>query len=71
MLKIGNNLSESFLVTKGLRQGCWLSPNLYNIYLNEAFKNGAPTITDDIQQKQLTWYGHVEKVRDEQLSRII
>ena len=37
-IKLGNKLSENFLVTKGLRQGCCLSPTLFKIYLNEALK---------------------------------
>lgn len=37
-IKIGNNVSETFYVTKGLRQGCCLSPTLFKIYLNEALK---------------------------------
>ena len=34
-VKIGNELSDPIEVTKGLRQGCSLSPVLFNIYLEE------------------------------------
>jgi len=33
-----NNISDSFPVTKSLRQGCYLSPTLLKIYLNEALR---------------------------------
>jgi len=32
-IKIGNPISKGFKVTKGLRQGCSLSPPLFKIYL--------------------------------------
>lgn len=35
-IKIGQSLSEPFLITKGLRQGCCLSPTLFKIYLDQA-----------------------------------
>ena len=35
-IKIGQNLSEPFKITKGLRQGCCLSPTLFKIYLDRA-----------------------------------
>ncbi|KAJ4449978.1 hypothetical protein ANN_01385 [Periplaneta americana] len=38
-IKIGKNVSEEFLVTKGLRQGCSLSPTLFKIYIQQALQN--------------------------------
>ena len=32
-IKIGNLITKGFKVTKGLRQGCSLSPTLFKIYL--------------------------------------
>ena len=37
-IKIGNKVSETFKVTKGLRQGCAMAPTLFKIYINEALK---------------------------------
>jgi hypothetical protein len=35
-IKIGNKLSDGFPVTNMLRQGCCISPTLFNIYLEQA-----------------------------------
>lgn len=35
-VKCGNLISETFPVTKGLKQGCCLSPTLFRIYIQEA-----------------------------------
>lgn len=37
-VKIGNSLTNSFPVTKGLRQGCCISPTLFKIYVAAALK---------------------------------
>lgn len=37
-IKIGNRVSESFPITKGLRQGCAIAPTLFKIYLNSTLK---------------------------------
>jgi len=36
--KIGNILSHSFNITKGLRQGCCISPTLFKIYIQKALE---------------------------------
>jgi hypothetical protein len=34
-VKINNQLSEEYTINDGVRQGCTLSPTLFNIYMNE------------------------------------
>ena len=34
-VKIGNTLSHPFNITKGLRQGCCISPTLFKIYIRK------------------------------------
>ena len=38
-IKIGKQLSSGFYLTKGLRQGCSLSPTLFKIYIQNALEN--------------------------------
>jgi hypothetical protein len=38
-IRIKNQISQSFIVTKGLCQGCCISPTLFKIFPNEALKN--------------------------------
>jgi len=38
-IKIGSKLSNGFPITKGLKQGCCLSPTLFKIYLERTLKN--------------------------------
>ena len=33
-IRVGNDLSEWFAVNVGLRQGCMMSPWLFNVYMN-------------------------------------
>jgi hypothetical protein len=37
-VKIGNKLSDPFNITKGLRQGCCISPTLFKIYIRNALE---------------------------------
>jgi hypothetical protein len=38
-IKIGNQITKGFKVTKGLRQGCSLSPTIFKIYLEQVLRN--------------------------------
>ena len=33
-VRVGNDVSEWFLVNVGLRQGCVMSPSLFNVYMD-------------------------------------
>jgi hypothetical protein len=37
-VKIGNKLPHPFNITKGLRQGCSISPTLFQIYIRKALE---------------------------------
>ena len=37
-VKIGNILSHTFNITKGLGQGCYISPTLFKIYIRKALE---------------------------------
>lgn len=37
-IKIGNKLSCSYEINKGLRQSCYLTPTLFNIYVEQVLK---------------------------------
>lgn len=38
-VKIGNNYSDEFIVNKGLRQGCCISPTLFKVYINRVLRD--------------------------------
>jgi len=38
-VRVDRQLSESFNIKKGVRQGCPLSPILFNLFINDIFNN--------------------------------
>jgi len=38
-VKIDNEYSKSFKIMKGVRQGCPLSPILFNLFINDIFNS--------------------------------
>jgi hypothetical protein len=38
-IKIGKLITKGFRVTKGLKQGCSLSPTLFKVYLKRVLRN--------------------------------
>ena len=38
VVKVGNELSSDFPIKKGVRQGCVLSPKLFNLYTEKIFR---------------------------------
>lgn len=56
-IKQGKNISEPFSVTKGLRQGCCLSPTLFKIYISKVLEHWRRTVSGmgiDIDDSCLT-----------------
>ena len=55
-VKLGNRCTHFFLCSKGLRQGCPLTPNLFNIYVNDLFSRLNDVNTDPpcLNNEQIT-----------------
>jgi hypothetical protein len=43
-IEVGNQLSEEHTIHHGFRQGCPLSPTLFNIHINEILVKGTTLI---------------------------
>ena len=59
-VKIGNKRTEFFSLGRGVRQGCSLSPTLFNIYINELARvleqSAAPGLTLDDKEIKFLLY---------------
>ena len=68
IVRIGHGAKDWFQTRKGVRQGCILSPNLFNLYAEYIMKNarldeaqlesrlvGEISITSDMQMTPLLW----------------
>ena len=59
-LKIGNNISKPFPTNQGARQGCVLSPLLFNLYMVDLTKElnertDVVKISDDVDASCIIW----------------
>ena len=55
-IKLGNRCTQFFFCLKGVQQGCPLSPNLLNIYVNDLFErlSGVNTHPPCLNNEQIT-----------------